>query len=83
MKTVSVGELRQNPTDALNRVSDGETLVIVKHRRPIADLVPHVRRTGVPAAEAFAALSRVAFDPGMADDIGDARRRADRDYWAD
>jgi prevent-host-death family protein len=43
MNTVSVGALRQNPTAALNAVADGETVIVTKHNRPIADLVPHSR----------------------------------------
>lgn len=40
MKTITVAELRQNPTDALAEVESGETYVVTRHRRPIARLVP-------------------------------------------
>lgn len=40
MKSITVAELRQNPTPALNEVAEGESLVITKHRRPVAKLVP-------------------------------------------
>ena len=40
MKTISVAELRQNPTDALADVEHGETYTVTRHRRPIAHLVP-------------------------------------------
>jgi prevent-host-death family protein len=40
MRSVSVGELRQNPTDALAAVEAGESVVVTRHRRPIARLVP-------------------------------------------
>ncbi|MDM4764270.1 type II toxin-antitoxin system prevent-host-death family antitoxin [Galbitalea sp. SE-J8] len=40
MKTISVTELRQNPTQALAAVEAGETYVITKHRHPIAQLIP-------------------------------------------
>jgi prevent-host-death family protein len=40
MKTISVGELRQNPTEALSEVERGGTYVVTRHRRPIAQLVP-------------------------------------------
>lgn len=40
MKTITVAELRQNPTSALDQVSRGETLVVTKHRHPVAKLVP-------------------------------------------
>lgn len=40
MKSITVAELRQNPTDALSDVETGETYVVTKHRREIARLVP-------------------------------------------
>lgn len=40
MKTISVAELRQNPTEALADVEAGETYVVTRHRRPVARLVP-------------------------------------------
>lgn len=40
MKSITVAELRQNPTQALDEVSAGETYVVTRHRHPIAKLVP-------------------------------------------
>lgn len=40
MKTITVAELRQNPTVALAEVEAGETYVVTRHRHPIARLVP-------------------------------------------
>jgi prevent-host-death family protein len=40
MKTISVAELRQNPTHALDDVEAGESYLVTRHRRPIARLVP-------------------------------------------
>lgn len=40
MRTITVAELRQNPTEALNAVEAGETFVVTKHRHPVAKLVP-------------------------------------------
>lgn len=40
MDTISVAELRQNPTEALARAEAGETVVITRHRHPVAKLVP-------------------------------------------
>lgn len=40
MRSITVAELRQNPTDALNAVESGETYVVTRHRREIARLVP-------------------------------------------
>ncbi|MDR1188784.1 MAG: type II toxin-antitoxin system prevent-host-death family antitoxin [Bifidobacteriaceae bacterium] len=44
MKTISVGELRQNPSEALAEVERGATYVVTRHRRPIARLVPAQER---------------------------------------
>ncbi|GAB3815951.1 hypothetical protein GCM10028820_14390 [Tessaracoccus terricola] len=40
MKTITVAELRQNPTPALDAVAGGASLTVTKHRRPVAMLVP-------------------------------------------
>jgi len=40
MKSITVAELRQNPTSALDDVEAGESYVVTRHRRPIARLVP-------------------------------------------
>ena len=45
MKTITVAELRQNPTEALNDVEAGETYLVTKHRRPVAKLVPYQAET--------------------------------------
>lgn len=81
MKTLSVGQLRQNPTDALNSVADGETVIVTRHNRPVADLVPH-RGFGVSGIEAMARLRLLSVDPSWLDDLYEARSADDRDYWA-
>lgn len=40
MKAITVTELRQNPTPALDAVARGESLIVTKHLRPVARLVP-------------------------------------------
>ncbi|OKH81767.1 hypothetical protein EB75_14740 [Mycobacterium sp. ST-F2] len=40
MKSITVAELRQNPTAALEDVAAGETYVVTRHRHPVARLVP-------------------------------------------
>lgn len=42
MKSITVGELRQNPTEAFAQVEAGETYVVTRHRHPVARLVPYV-----------------------------------------
>ncbi|MDR1441018.1 MAG: type II toxin-antitoxin system Phd/YefM family antitoxin [Bifidobacteriaceae bacterium] len=48
MKTISVGDLRQNPTAALAAVERGETYLVVKYRQPVAQLVPYGGRGPSP-----------------------------------
>ncbi len=40
MKTISVAELRQNPTNALDAAARGEIYVVTKHHQPLAQLGP-------------------------------------------
>lgn len=55
MKTITVGQLRQNPAGMLAEVESGETYRITRHSREIAriiprnhalELIPAKRRTG-------------------------------------
>jgi len=40
-ETVGIRELRQNLSAVLERVKNGETLIVTDHNRPVADLIPH------------------------------------------
>lgn len=40
MKTITVGQLRQNPTSMLDEVEAGEVYRVTKHDREIARIVP-------------------------------------------
>ena len=40
MKSISVGELRQNPTEMLAAVEAGESYSVTRHNRVIARVVP-------------------------------------------
>jgi prevent-host-death family protein len=55
MKTITVGQLRQNPTEALAEVERGEVYAVTRHNREIAHLVP-VRRVGTATPEAAMAI---------------------------
>lgn len=44
-----MAELRQNPTDALTAVEQGETYEVTRHRRTIARLVPAEQTDLIPA----------------------------------
>lgn len=45
MKSITVGQLRQNPTATLAEVEAGEVYQVTRHRREIARLVPRARET--------------------------------------
>ncbi|MEL4358904.1 MULTISPECIES: type II toxin-antitoxin system Phd/YefM family antitoxin [unclassified Luteococcus] len=40
MKTISVGELRQNPSPMLEAVASGETYRVTRHHQEIAQISP-------------------------------------------
>lgn len=40
MKTISVGDLRQNPTQMLDEVESGEVYALTRHNREVARIVP-------------------------------------------
>lgn len=67
---MSVRELRNDVSKVLRRVEAGERLVVTVDRRPVARLVPlERRRQFVPMAEVAEALTRVAADRGLLDDL--------------
>lgn len=83
MKTISVGDLRQNPTSALDDVEHGETYSVTRHRREIARLVPPVRRTPTTASRFVEAIRRTPVDATWAEEIAVDRTDfdVDRDVW--
>lgn len=81
-RTISVGELRQNPTEALDAVSDGDTVTVLRNRRPIADLVPHTRQPGISGPEFTTRMRLLTADDGWLDDLAQARAAEDRDHWS-
>jgi antitoxin (DNA-binding transcriptional repressor) of toxin-antitoxin stability system len=48
MRTVSIAELRQNPTPVLDAAEAGETTVVTRYRKPIAEIKPFQIRTPSP-----------------------------------
>lgn len=80
--TITVGQLRQNPTRMLDEVQDGETYTITSHGRAIADVVPHDGSGWVPA-DRVRDLLAVPGDAGWAAELREQRASADlRDPWA-
>lgn len=80
MRTVSVGEIRQNPTAAFDAVERGETVQLTRHNRPFAQITPITagRPRGVSGAEVMAWLATNPFESGDTSDW-QAEIRADRE----
>ncbi|WP_375399368.1 type II toxin-antitoxin system Phd/YefM family antitoxin [uncultured Amnibacterium sp.] len=43
MRTITVAQLRQNPTEAINAAQSGEPFFVTKHGRVVARLMPPER----------------------------------------
>ncbi|WP_369369666.1 type II toxin-antitoxin system Phd/YefM family antitoxin [Promicromonospora sp. Populi] len=87
MNSVSIAELRQNPTPVLDAVERGETYVVTRYRKEIARLVPVVDRRPVSGRDVMAALRRTPLEDGSwADEIAADRAAFDAEWvdpWGD
>lgn len=61
--SVSVRELRNSGCDVLSRVEHGETVVVTKDGRPVAELRPLPRRSASPAELIERRRNLPAIDP--------------------
>lgn len=60
MKTVTVGQLRQNPTEVLDEVAAGATYAITRHNHVIGHIVPPEGTAGIaPPKKSGAAQTRL------------------------
>lgn len=71
--TISVGELRQNPTRMLREVKAGATYVITDHGEPVAEVAPRREQRWVPAADVDTLLRHLKADDVWAQEVADAR----------
>ncbi len=82
-KTISVGQLRQNPTEMVHDVRLVETYTLTDRGVPVADIAPHRPSRWIPLEEVAAVLNAVAPDPELAADIATLRAaETPRDPWA-
>jgi prevent-host-death family protein len=80
-REITVGQLRQNPTQMLSDVQDGATYTITTHGRPIADVVPHATSAWVPIEAVRDFLARPG-DAEWADELRAQRTEQEmRDPW--
>jgi prevent-host-death family protein len=68
---VASRELRNDTAGLLRRVEEGETLVITRRGKPVADLVPHHRATSrwFTPGEVMEVVEQSAADPGLRNDL--------------
>lgn len=67
---VGVRTLRNNTADVIAAVESGERVTLTVHGNPVADIVPHGRRTRwLDGGRLAAELSERAADPGLTDDL--------------
>jgi prevent-host-death family protein len=73
VRSISDRELRRDLTRILRDVQDGETIEVTVDGRPVARLVPIVRRrTGVPREQLEEMLRNAPLDAGFQRDLDDA-----------
>jgi prevent-host-death family protein len=67
---VSVRELRNNTADVVAAVRAGESVTLTSHGEPVADIVPHRRRTRwLPGGWLRAQLLERRADAGLRQDL--------------
>lgn len=81
--TISIGQLRQNPTEMIRDVKQGATYTLTDRGQPVADIAPHRPARWRSGREVGAVLAQLGPDPLW---IEEGRQlRADdelRDPWA-
>ncbi|MFV0433665.1 MAG: type II toxin-antitoxin system Phd/YefM family antitoxin [Leucobacter sp.] len=81
-QAIPVGKLRQNPTDYLRAVAEGASFVITNHRKPVADLVPHRKASGISGAELMNRIRKVHRDDTWLEELRESRATSQgRDPW--
>ena len=76
-KTISVGELRQNPTRMLREVRAGATYTVTDHGEPIAEIVARRQPRWVPGGEIDSLLRELGADEAWAREIAAERAAVD------
>jgi antitoxin (DNA-binding transcriptional repressor) of toxin-antitoxin stability system len=76
-KTISVGELRQNPTRMLREVKAGATYTITDHGEPIAEIRARRQPRWVPGDEIGSLLRELGADEAWAREIATERAAFD------
>jgi antitoxin (DNA-binding transcriptional repressor) of toxin-antitoxin stability system len=74
-RDVSVRELRNATAGVIAELEKGERMTLTVNRRPVADIVPHVKQPEpwVPSSELRRVVGEAAADPALLDDLADVR----------
>lgn len=81
-KTISVGELRQNPTRMLREVKAGASYTVTDHGEPVAEIVARAQQRWVPSGEIDGLLRELGADAAWAREITSDRAAVDAtDPW--
>ncbi|MDR1635321.1 MAG: type II toxin-antitoxin system prevent-host-death family antitoxin [Bifidobacteriaceae bacterium] len=72
-KTISVGELRQNPTRMLREVKAGATYTVTDHGEPIAEIAARRQPRWIPDDEIDSVLRELGADEAWAREIAAER----------
>lgn len=84
MKTVSVANLRQNPTQALAEVEQGATYIVTRHNREIARLIPPAPTATVTPDDFQALLRATPLPTGWAEELKESAADFDiKDPWSE
>ena len=81
-KTISIGELRQNPTRMLREVRAGATYTITDHGEPVAQVISRPKPRWVPSEEIDDLLRELGGDEIWAAELAEDRAAVDMaDPW--
>jgi len=78
MRSVGVRELKQNASQVLAQVENGESFIVTVQGREVGRIVPAVRSTWVPADQMMAVYD-VPVDAGYWSDVSQARDESRQD----
>ena len=82
--TITIGQLRQNPTEMIRAVQDGAAYTLTDRGRPIATITPHRPGTWRSGAAVNEILDRLGPDPAWAAELEELRVDAvATDPWAE
>ena len=74
MKSVSLTQFRANASELFTEVENGQTILVLRHGRPVAEVSPVRGRTGQQPAWQKPGLRLVATGAGLAEAIMSERR---------